>query len=159
MGFRKLFTLISESSLSRILLRSWRLSIPAVLLAFWVIGARAYAKDVAIIESEMVAIARWVQANTPRGSKIAAHDIGALGYYAERDMLDLAGLVSPEVIPIIRNEEALEELINRENVDYLVTFPGWYPYLITVGEKVYDTGASFSPEQGGENMTVYRWPR
>jgi hypothetical protein len=159
MGFRKLFALTSEDWLSRIILRTWRLSIPAVLIAFWVIGARAYAKDVAIIESEMVNTARWIQANTQSGAKIAAHDIGAVGYFAHRDLLDLAGLVSPEVIPIIRDEEALEALMNRENVDYLVTFPGWYPYLISVGEKVYDTGASFSPEQGGENMTVYRWPQ
>jgi hypothetical protein len=113
---------------------------------------------VAIIESEMVATAQWIQENTPSGSKIAAHDIGAIGFYADRELLDLAGLVSPEVIPIIRDERALAELIQMEQVDYLVTFPGWYPYLSEVGEKLYQTNAGYSPNQGGENMAVYRWP-
>jgi len=157
-GLRKLLRMNSAKPLSRIVLRVWNLSIPAVLIAFWVVGARAYAQDVAIIESEMVDTARWIQANTPSGAKIAAHDIGAIGYYAERQLLDLAGLVSPEVIPIIRDELALEMMMNGEDVDYLMTFPGWYPYLTSVGEKVYDTGSPFGPAQGGENMTVYRWP-
>ena len=42
--------------------------------------------------------------------------------------------------------------------DYLMTFPGWYPYLSTLGEVVYASEAPFSPEAGGENMVVYRWP-
>jgi hypothetical protein len=129
-----------------------------VLITFWALGARAYAQDVAIIESEMVNTARWLKANTPSGAKIAAHDIGAFGYFADRDLLDLAGLVSPDVIPIIRDEQALEAYMNRENVDFLMTFPGWYPYLTQVGEQIYRSDAHFSPQQGGENMAVYRWP-
>ena len=42
--------------------------------------------------------------NTPPDALIAAHDIGAVGYFGQRRLLDLAGLVSPEVIPFIRDE-------------------------------------------------------
>lgn len=38
----------------------------------------------------------WLRENTPPGAVIAALDIGALGYRAERRILDLAGLVSPD---------------------------------------------------------------
>jgi hypothetical protein len=106
----------------------------------------------------MVDTSLWIQANTPSGSKIAAHDIGAFGYFAQRDLLDLAGLVSPQVIPIIRDEPALKELMDDEHVDYLMTFPGWYPELSEAGEKVFQSTAQFSSELGGEKMTVYRWP-
>ncbi|MGD2057343.1 MAG: hypothetical protein PVF85_07640 [Anaerolineales bacterium] len=157
-GLSRLLAADSKKSTVRILQRTWRLAIPVVLLIFWVIGAQAYARDVAVIESEMVDTSLWIQANTPSGSKIAAHDIGAFGYFAQRDLLDLAGLVSPQVIPIIRDEPALKELMDDEHVDYLMTFPGWYPELSEAGEKVFQSTAQFSSELGGEKMTVYRWP-
>jgi hypothetical protein len=126
-------------------------------LAFFVIGARQYAQDVAIIETEMVDTAHWVAAATEPDVFIAAHDIGALGYFGQRRLLDLAGLISPEVIPFIRDEEKLGAYLDEKQVDYLITFPDWYPTLSKRGEIVYQSQAAFSIEAGGENMTVYRW--
>jgi hypothetical protein len=126
-------------------------------LAFFVIGARQYAQDVAIIETEMVDTARWVAAATEPDVLIAAHDIGALGYFGQRRLLDLAGLISPEVIPFIRDEEQLEAYLDEKQVDYLITFPDWYPILSKRGEPVYQSQAAFSIGAGGENMIVFRW--
>jgi len=44
----------------------------------------------------------WLAANTPPDAVVAAHDIGALGYASERRILDLAGLVSPEILRLGR---------------------------------------------------------
>jgi hypothetical protein len=88
---------------------AWLLSLPIAWMVFWFLGARAYGRDVAIIESEMVATARWIEDNTPSDAVVAAHDIGAIGYFARRELIDMAGLVSPEVIPFIRDESALHE--------------------------------------------------
>jgi hypothetical protein len=128
-------------------------------VVFWWLGAAAYRRDVQIIESEMVAAARWVAVNAPPGSLVAAHDIGALGYFGGRELLDLAGLVSPDVIPFMRDEVRLRDWLNAEGAALLVTFPGWYPALVQSpeAEPLYATGAPFSPAAGGENMTVYRW--
>jgi len=147
----------SVSAWKRVLSRAWVISTALVALAFWVIGARAYARDVAIIESEMVAAARWVASNTPAGALVAAHDIGALGYFASRDLLDLAGLVSPEVIPFIRDEALLAEFLDARQAEYLVTFPKWYPDLVQNSRWLYATGGEFSPQIGGENMAVFQW--
>lgn len=141
----------------RIVSRAWLLLSLAILVSFWVIGASAYAKDVAIIETEMVRPAKWIAENTDGDALIAAHDIGALGYFGQRDILDLAGLVSPEVIPFIRDEAMLADYIDQQGANYLMTFPGWYPYLSTIGELVYQTDRHFSPQAGGENMAIYRW--
>jgi arabinofuranosyltransferase len=46
----------------------------------------------------------WLHANTPKGTVVAAPDIGAIGYFSERPVLDLAGLVSPEMIPVLERE-------------------------------------------------------
>lgn len=126
-----------------------------VISGFWLIGARTYALDVAIIESEMVASSLWIRNNTDPEAVIAAHDIGALGYFGERKIVDLAGLVSPEVIPYLRDEGELAKFIEKQNAEYLMTFPGWYPKLIENGSMVFSTSGVFSPMAGGENMAVF----
>lgn len=140
-----------------ILRSSWSLALWLVLLLFYGIGADVYANDVGIIQTEMVKTANWIHENTPEDAIVAAHDIGALGYYGQRELVDLAGLISPEVIPFIRDEKQLGSYLDGKEVDYLVTFPGWYPILVTKGEEIYSSGGEFSPLSGGENMAVYRW--
>ncbi len=121
------------------------------------IGAITYAQDVAIIETEMVNTARWVAVKTPENAVIAAHDIGALGYFGNRRILDLAGLVTPEVIPFIRDEKKLANYLDQNDAGYLMTFPGWYPELINHLSPVYQSNGKFSPAAGGENMAVFLW--
>ena len=139
--------------------RAWAMVIAGVWLAFYALGASSYAQDVAIIDSEMVTAAKWVAVNTPAQAKIAVHDIGAFGFYSQRNLVDLAGLISPDVIPFIRDEHKLAEYLDEQSVDYLVTFPLWYPQLILGGDPLYHTQGTFAPAAGGENMWVYRWRR
>lgn len=141
----------------RIVRRAWLLSAAAVGMLFWPLGARAYAWDVAVIETEMVATAEWIDRRTPPDALIAAHDIGALGFFTDRRLVDLAGLVSPEVIPFLRDENALADYLDQQAADYLVTFPAWYPRLVRQARRVYTTEGRFSPALGGENMAVYQW--
>jgi hypothetical protein len=147
----------AKSVFRRLSSRAWLIALPVLAVIFWWHGARAYAQDVAIIETEMVAASQWISNHTEAEALIAAHDIGALGYFGERTLVDMAGLVSPEVIPIFRDEEALEMFLDARDADYLMTFPGWYPELVEQAELIYTTGASHSIEAGGENMAVYRW--
>jgi hypothetical protein len=141
----------------RILVRAWSLSIILVMGIFFLLGARAYQRDVAFIEEEMVQTARWVATNTPKQARIAAHDIGALGYFARRELIDLAGLVSPEVIPFIRDQARLADYLDDQRADFLVAFPGWYPHLVSQAQRIYVTHGQVSQALGAENMAVYRW--
>ena len=126
-------------------------------LTFWVFGARAYAQDVAIIESEMVSTAKWVAENIPDEDLIAAHDIGALGFFDAHPLLDLAGLVTPEVVPFMRDEGQLARYLDDHAVEYLIAFPEFYPILSQEAESIHSTNGRFPPMLGGENMIVYRW--
>ncbi len=121
------------------------------------VGAVTYAQDVAIIDSEMVNTSEWISANTPENAVIAAHDIGALGYFGNRKILDLAGLISPDVSPFIRDEKQLAAYLNQNGADYLMTFPDWYRDLVRNITPVYQSSGKFSPAAGGENMAVYLW--
>ena len=109
-----------------------------------------------MIESEMVDTAKWVSENIPQGDLIAAHDIGALGYYDDHNMIDLAGLVSPEVVPFIRDEEKLAEYLDARGAQYLIAFPDFYPLLSELSKPVFVTNG-MGPELGGKNMIVYHW--
>jgi hypothetical protein len=153
-------TAAKPSPVRRVISRVTILSLLLLLLGFNLLGAQAYGRDVRIIESEMVATAHWLAANTGPAGLIAAHDIGAIGYFTQRPLLDLAGLVSPEVIPIIRDEAALFELLANRRVDYLVTFPSWYRLMTGQPglELRYTTAAPWAPAAGGDNMAVYTFP-
>jgi hypothetical protein len=154
-----LFGQLGVSRLSWIAARVILLSGALVWLAFLGIGAGRYSQDVAIVETEMVASARWIAANTPPNALVAAHDIGAAGYFSNRQLVDLAGLISPDVISIIRDEDKLGAWLDEQKVDYLVVFEGWYSKLPAGKEVVYRTQGAFSPASGGSNMVIYRWRR
>ena len=156
--FEGLSALKAKSRLAWGVKKFSQILVATVLVAFFFLGANSYDRDVAIINTEMVATAKWIQANIPGDARLAVHDIGAIGYFCDNDILDLAGLISPDVIPIIRNEGALSVYLDEKGVNYLVTFPGWYPQLSRQGELVFQTQSSYSPQAGGENMAVYAWP-
>ena len=158
-GVFDLVEMLTRYNWGRIIRAAWLISTAAILLTFWFLGLQAYAMDVAVIESEMVRTAKWVEENTAAETLVAAHDIGALGYFGNRQLIDLAGLVSPEVIPFIRDEGELGRYMNEQAAEYLVTFPGWYPELTQTSLMIYQTDQDFSPAMGGENMAVYQWKR
>lgn len=136
---------------------AWRQSVVVLGLAMYLIAAPAYAADVGFIQTEMVAAAYWINANTEANALIAAHDIGALGYFADRQLLDLAGLVSPDVIPFIRDENRLADYLDEYGADYLVAFPNWYPALSRRGELIFQTHGEVAPALGGENIAIFLW--
>lgn len=141
----------------RILRRVLLISIPLLLILFWLRGAEQYARDVRIIDSELSGTGRWLRDNTPADALIGAHDIGAIGYFSERALVDTAGLVSPEVIPFIRDEERLLAHLEQRNVGYIAIFPSWYP-LMAGSPQLRAVHRSTSPwivQAGGDNMVVY----
>jgi hypothetical protein len=148
----------SAQRAARVLGRAVPLAVACLYVAFLVLGGRAYASDVCVINGEMVDVARWLSAHTAADAVVAAHDIGAIGYFAERPLLDLAGLVTPEVIPFIRDQGQLLDFVIERGAAYLVTFPSWYPTMVADErlELVYQTNCSVTRQRGGDNMAVYR---
>jgi hypothetical protein len=64
------------------------------------------------VEDCLGGLGRYAAEHTPPGTQVAIADIGAFGYYADRRVLDLAGLVSPELLPIV-NRYPIEEIAER----------------------------------------------
>jgi hypothetical protein len=58
----------------------------------------------------------------------------------------------------MRDEKRLAAYLDQRHADYLTTFPGWYDALDEQAVLIYQTHAPYSPQEGGENMAVFRWP-
>jgi hypothetical protein len=142
----------------RLLSRTWLFGLFAMTIVFWLLGLQAWLTDVQVINTEMVRVAQWVKVNLPRGTLVAAHDIGALGYIAEVKLIDLAGLVSPAVIPFMRDEEKLRQFVEVQQAHYLITYPSWCPRFTraTNWEVVYRTGEVCDPLNPNLHMMVLK---
>jgi tetratricopeptide (TPR) repeat protein len=67
----------------------------------------------------------WIKDNLPADAVIAAHDVGALGYYSERKIIDMVGLITPAAIPYIHEKNRLLAWLYKEHVTYIATFRDW----------------------------------
>ena len=143
-----------------------------VLLACLILGnlfgigvkyARTYAWNVDNINDMHVQMGRWLRVHTPADAVIATHDVGAIGYFSQRYLLDTAGLVTPAVLsylkPGIAADAGVFKFLQREKPDYLVMLPNWYPQLAQrreFFEPIYEIKLSNNTVAAGSRMVVYR---
>jgi hypothetical protein len=90
-------------------------------------GAQIYAANVRYIDAFQVKTALWIRAHTSDRALIATHDVGAIGYFSHRRVLDMAGLIDPEVVPRLGNQTALETYLSTRHAAYVVMFTDWFP--------------------------------
>ncbi len=60
------------------------------------------------LQASLIPMGRWLERHTPPGSMVATPDIGALGYFGRRPILDLGGLVTPQMVPFLLRESPEE---------------------------------------------------
>jgi hypothetical protein len=76
-----------------------------------------------------VALGHWLADNTPAGATIAGNDIGAIGYFSNRYIFDLTGLVTKEIVNYRQDRDRDIVVIKDRKPDFLVIFPVAYPGL------------------------------
>lgn len=128
--------------LPRLKSRPARLGLLALLaaLASWNAGAtgiaaaRNSALEVSSINRMQVNLARSAAENTPPDAVMACGDIGAIGYLSGRRIIDVVGLVTPEVVGYLRRQtvsgEGLLEYLALAKPDYVIIFPDLCPQLV-----------------------------
>ena len=97
-------------------------------------AARQFGENVRDIQQMHLPMARWIARETPEDAVVATHDIGALGYFSGRRIIDTAGLVTPEVLSYLRPRQAADqgvlEFLLAERPEFVVVMPNWYPELV-----------------------------
>lgn len=148
------------------------LPVPVILLVTagtaWRLPAMAneYARNVNDINEMHVTLGHWAAEHTPPDAVLALNDIGAIAYISERPVVDLAGLITPEVVPLLHapdRDSRLIELLAEREVQYVIIFPNWFPDLAKRRElePVHQVTLEHRSIAGGETMIVYRadWRR
>ncbi len=117
------------------------------------------------ISSMHIQAVKWINANTTNNSKIALNDIGAIGYYTNSYIIDMEGLVTPDILKYknLSNKQKNDSLIsylNTKNADYLIIFDEWYPDLtVTLGNRIQFIHSIYVENNlnlGGKNMNFYK---
>jgi hypothetical protein len=145
--------------IARVLVRVTAISAVLLFVAMaLVVGLRAYVFDVSLINQEMVTPAMWIRDNLPPEDLLVTHDIGAVGYFASRPLLDIAGLINPEVVPLMDDSEGMWALMRERDAKYLMALenqiPGRDPNDSRLCE-VFTTSGEDALRAGGSNMTIY----
>jgi hypothetical protein len=135
----------------------------AVAAATLVPAADRYGWGVQNINAMQVHLGHWVDDHLPKTARLAVNDIGAIAYFSRREIIDLVGLVTPEILPYRREGEAgVMRYIALACPDYLIIFPTWFPMLASRAdllEPIYRVRLARPEVSGGPEMVVYRLAR
>ncbi len=112
------------------------------------------------IEAMQVRIGRWVAVNTRPRARLAVNDIGAIAWESRREIVDLMGLVTPEILAYRRDgEDGVIRFIGDVCPDYVIIFPAWFPRLAgrtDLLEPLERVRLERVEVSGGPEMVVYR---
>jgi hypothetical protein len=144
--------------LGRVLPLTLSVSAAVILLSFGVIqGPGFYRADVTFINNEQVAQAQWIAENVPDDALLATYDIGAVGYFAPRPVVDIAGLVTPEIVDLINDPDGLWAFMQAQGVMHLLAFDWQIPGANLTDPRLCMLHESASAAAGGESkLTLYR---
>jgi len=141
----------------------------AVLILFsfiyYVVYAVALGKNTDNINNQQVKLAHWVKENVRKNETIAINDIGAITFINKIHIIDMAGLITPEILKYRTytwkdNLDSLNYLLKKNNVTYIIIYDEWFKeYLAKYGsELTYITSAFLDNNTicGGDDMKVYK---
>lgn len=133
LGFREFSKLLGGFFKSKNTANGFMMIIAALVIAYSFVNYNAnktnYAEQCAYIHDRQVVTALWIKENTKPGDIIATHDVGAIGFYSERKIVDVAGLITPELITKINDRNYttyLMDYLKKSNVSYLAFLREWY---------------------------------
>lgn len=132
-GFRDIFKSLGG------FLKNRTIAVYGTVMILLVIGAvsfnnyfdnkNSYIEECKYINDRQVEAAKWITANTNENDIIATHDVGAIGYYSKRKIVDVAGLVTPELITKISDANYVDQMkqyLNKNGVTYVAFLREWY---------------------------------
>jgi hypothetical protein len=134
-------------------------------LPYFLVFAAALGKNTDNINSQQVKLAGWVNENVKKDEVIAINDIGAITFINGNKIIDMAGLVTPEILRYRQynwgdNLDSINYLLKKNNVSYIIIYDHWFKeYLDKYGYQMnYITSAVLEENTicGGNEMKVYR---
>jgi len=85
-----------------------------------------YAEVCKYISDRQVRTARWMHDHLPGDAIVATHDVGAIAFYSGRKIVDMVGLISPEMIQHLGNLDGLVGFLNRKHATHIAVLRNWF---------------------------------
>jgi hypothetical protein len=135
----------------------------------WPAARRLYRGECERVAETQVRVGAWIREHLPPDARVATHDVGAIAFVGDHPVVDLVGLVTPEMAGAYRGGEgamweALESLPPERRPAYAAVIPAWMPYLSRSrwsGEVVWREGtdrARRDPVSRGFEIWKLSWP-
>ena len=99
-----------------------------------------------------VAAGKWINKNTIESDVIATHDVGAIAFYGKRKIIDMAGLITPELLEHLNDRlysEYLNDYLAKQKVDYIITLRNWF--------EVVNDKPIFTPINSFEFLDIFKF--
>jgi len=109
------------------------------------------------------AVGEWVHSNTENNEWVGTLEVGIIGFYSNRPMIDFAGIIQPEIArhltPNATYEDSAIWATQTYRPDYLILNPAWFPQLMENFVSPYcQAQKNFQGESYGYigNLTIYQ---
>lgn len=157
-GFREAARMIASYFKSRQIANGFNILAVAAIIFFglqnYFDNKKSFAEECKYINDRQVVAAKWIRENTKETDIIGTHDVGAIAFYSQRKIVDVAGLVTPELINKLHDEnyvEYMREYLKKSGVSYLAFLREWY-------RVVNQTPLFLSPENTAQEvMEVFKF--
>ena len=134
-----------------------------------VAGFKRYLHSCTDVRDSNVAMARWLAPRLPPDALLAVNDVGVFKYLLPNPLLDLVGLMTPEVTrrragAASRGEgfgDVLVGMLESRQPDFILVFPDWFTYPARHPESFHPLRTltlSDNITMGGEMMVLYDTP-
>ena len=131
-------------------------------------GAGLYTRSVLNVEDSDVRAARALASVLPAEAVLAVNDIGAVKFILPNQLLDLAGIVSPQVHQYAEraiqetghHAPGLKRFVYDSKPDYLLIFPNWFPGIAESADFVplFRLPIADNITMGGDELVFYGTP-
>jgi hypothetical protein len=116
--------------------KKYVLPIQMVLSCFALAGAVWWANNyvhcVSNINDQHVEASEWIEKIGKEGDVIAAQDVGAIGYFTKRNVIDLVGLVSPDMYRVQNDQKGVWKKARAQGANLFFIYtrlnPSFYEY-------------------------------
>ncbi len=133
-------------------------------------GPPRYLQTLANVEDSDVRAARWLAERLPPEALLAVQDIGAIKYHLPNRIVDLTGIVNPDILPYLKGsgpqdpiywEDRLISYLAHQEPDYLVIFPRSYPRIASGNggfRRIQSFPIRHNVTMAGDELAIYATP-
>ncbi|MBZ0203088.1 MAG: hypothetical protein K8I03_08750 [Ignavibacteria bacterium] len=152
----KRYLLIRKASIAIVLV----VSINSAVLFAGVLGW-----NVENINNQQGNIGLWLKNNLPDEKAFGMNDIGMITFITKEYVVDMAGLVTPEVFRFQKmsyedGTKALFGFLKEKGVNYIIIYPDWFEFIMNnysgAFSRVYSAKLEKNTICGGIEMFVYK---